>query len=430
MIPMVEALRNAIKVPELRKRILFTLGIIAIYRFGCYMPTPGVDVAKLQAQAQGGIFGLMDLFTGGAFYNFAIFSFGIMPYIMSSIIIQMLTAVIPKLKEIAKEGEAGQRKLIRWTRYLTVIMAIMQSIGTIMWLNANKFLVTFSFQSVFLIVVTLVAGTALIMWLGELITERGIGNGISLIIFISIISRLPVAIWQTYGAKKTEGLFFLIGFLVFGLIIVASVIFVLESIRKIPVQYAKRVVGRRMYGVSSSYIPLRVNQAGVMPIIFASSVLYMPVVFASYFPHNAIMKSLSEALNRTSWQYVLIYSVLIFFFTYFYTAITFNPIEYAEDMRKYGGFIPGIRPGMATASYLEHVLSKITFPGALFLVIIAIIPTVLMDVFGVARGFGGMFGGTSLLIMVGVALETMKQLEVQLMMRHYEGFLKKRGRAA
>jgi preprotein translocase subunit SecY len=425
------AFRNAFKVPDLRNKILFTLFVILIYRLGSHIPLPGVDftqIEELQRRAEegGGIFGLINLFSGGGLTRFAIFALGIMPYITSSIIMQLLAVVIPRLEALQKEGEVGRKKITQYTRYMTVVLALLQSLGILVTANSGNL-----FQGIqdlfpdltvvdtFGIVLTLTAGTALIMWLGELITQRGIGNGMSILIFSSIISELPAqstALWQTAGAFKGST------FLVLGLMIVVAVVIVEQGQRRIPVQYAKRVVGRRTYGGASTYIPMKVNQAGVIPIIFASSLLYLPVL-ASTIVQAQWFKDFVENYfaSGTSIYYILFYFGLVIFFTYFYTAITFNPTDVADNMKKYGGFVPGIRPGRPTAEYLSHILSRITLPGAIFIAMIAVLPFVAQGLWDVQQF---PFAGTAVLIIVGVGLETMKQIESQLMMRHYEGFLK------
>ena len=429
---MLSAFRNAFKVPDLRNKILFTLLIVAIYRLGAHILLPGVDPAKIQelqrqAEQAGGIYQLINLFSGKALTQMAVFALGIMPYITSSIIMQLLTVVIPRLEALQKEGEVGQKKITQYTRYMTVVLALLQALGIIVTANNGNlfngirdfFGANMTVGRTFLIVLTLTAGTALIMWLGELITQRGIGNGMSILIFSSVISSLPdnsIALWKSAGPGKGSV------FLALGIAIVIGVVIVEQSQRRIPVQYAKRVVGRKTYGGASTYIPMKVNQAGVIPIIFASSLLYLPVL-ASTIVQNQWFKSFVDkhfARGSSVW-YVMGYFVLIIFFTYFYTAITFNPTDVADNMKKYGGFIPGIRPGRPTADYLSHILSRITLPGAIFLGMIAVLPFIAQGVWNI-QTFP--FAGTAVLIMVGVGLETMKQIESQLMMRHYEGFLK------
>jgi preprotein translocase subunit SecY len=422
---------NAFKVPDLRKKILFTLFIIAIYRFGSHVPVPIVDIDRLtqafKSQGQGGFLSFIDLFSGGALTRMAVFGLGIMPYITSSIIMQLLTVVIPKLEQWQKQGETGIKKINQWTRYVTVVLALLQSTGLVfLFHNGSQQLNgvdvfrpgTFTAPNIALIVLIFTAGTALIMWMGELITQRGIGNGMSVLIFASVISRLPTEGRSILLQSNTK----FVVVLLIGLALVVGVVFVEQGQRRIPVQYAKRVVGRRMTTGGSTYIPLKVNQAGVIPIIFASSVLYFPTLLASVYQASWFTNFVNNYVtNQRSLVYMAIYGMLIVFFAYFYTAIAFNPVDTADNLRKYGGFIPGIRPGQPTANYLNDVLVRITLPGSLFLAGIALLPSIVFA-FWVIQQFP--FGGTSLLITVGVALETMKQLESQLLMRHYEGFLK------
>jgi preprotein translocase subunit SecY len=422
---------NAFKVPDLRKKILFTLFIIAIYRFGSHVPVPIVDIDRLtqafKSQGQGGFLSFIDLFSGGALTRMAVFGLGIMPYITSSIIMQLLTVVIPKLEQWQKQGETGIKKINQWTRYVTVVLALLQSTGLVFLFHQGSQQLngvdvfrpgTFTAPNIALIVLIFTAGTALIMWMGELITQRGIGNGMSVLIFASVISRLPTEGRSILLQSNTK----FVVVLLIGLALVVGVVFVEQGQRRIPVQYAKRVVGRRMTTGGSTYIPLKVNQAGVIPIIFASSVLYFPTLLASVYQASWFTNFVNNYVtNQRSLVYMAIYGMLIVFFAYFYTAIAFNPVDTADNLRKYGGFIPGIRPGQPTANYLNDVLVRITLPGSLFLAGIALLPSIVFA-FWVIQQFP--FGGTSLLITVGVALETMKQLESQLLMRHYEGFLK------
>ena len=427
---MLSAFRNAFKIPELRGKILFTLAIIAVYRLGSHLPVPGVDFDAVQnylqnpAQDTTGAFTLINLFSGGALTQFAIFALGIMPYITSSIIMQLLGVVIPRLEQLQKEGETGRKKIQQYTRYVTVFLALLQSASIVQLAHNQGILPLDIFPGLTpgrfaLAVLTLTAGTALIMWLGELITARGIGNGMSILIFSAIVSTLP-----SEGAnilRVNKGFIFgLVCFL--GLLIVVAVIFVEQAQRRIPVQYAKRMVGRRMYGGQSTYIPLKVNQAGVIPIIFASSLLYIPVLLSSIV-NKQWLTDITERFARTGSHplYIISYFLLIIGFAYFYNSIAFNPVDTADNMRKYGGFIPGIRPGRQTAEYLNYILTRITLPGAVFLGAVAILPFIALAA-GNVQQFP--FGGTSILITVGVGLETMKQIESQLLMRNYEGFLR------
>lgn len=417
---MFEAFRNLFKVPELRKRLLFTLAIIVLYRLGAHVVVPGINttaLAKFFESKQAGALGFVDLFAGGALSQFAVFALGIMPYITASIIFTLLTVVFPRLEELAKEGETGQRKINQWTRYTTVGLAIVESIGLILTFKSAGVITNFNFQTVFLIVVTLVAGTTLIMWFAELITEHGIGNGMSILITINIISRLPIAAVQT--AQVANPLVVTVTAIIVVLVI-AAIVATEKGQRKIPVQYAKRVVGRKVYGGQATYIPLKINQSGVIPIIFASALLQFPLILSQFFPNSAWATSLSAAFRSTSPWYMVVYALLILVFAYFYTAVSFNPIDISENIQKYGGFVPGVRPGRPTAQYLDSILTRLTLPGAIFLALIAIIPTIIMSTMNVP--FFQQFGGISILITVSVMLETMRQLESQLVMRNYEGF--------
>ena len=439
---MLGAFRSAFVTPDLRRKILFTLGIVAVYRLGATMPSPGVSYVNIQqclAQVEGGenqsVYSLINLFSGGALLQLAVFALGIMPYITASIIVQLLTVVIPRFEQLKKEGQSGQGKLTQYTRYLTIALAVLQSTGIValavrgqLFQNCTQPVIPD--ESVFnlvVIVIVMTAGTAVIMWLGELITERGVGNGMSLLIFCSIAARIP-----TEGKNILDqggGLVFLV-VCVFGLAIIASVVFVEQGQRRIPVQYAKRMIGRRMYGGTSTYLPLKVNQAGVIPVIFGSSLLYLPDLIARLTSSTTADPSGWQGfvqrylVDQSSGVHISLYFLLIIFFTYFYVAITFDPDERAEEMKKYGGFIPGIRPGRPTAEYLKFVLSRITLPGSLYLATIAILPNFFLDLTGDGQNQNFPFGGTAVLIMVGVGLDTVKQIESQLMQRNYEGFLR------
>ena len=433
---MLSSFKNMFKVPELRKKILFTLIVIGLFRLGTHVPVPGIDfeaVKQLKSSADNnGVLGFLNLFSGGALTQFAIFALGIMPYITSSIIMQLLTVVIPKLGKWSKEGASGQKKITQWTRYLTIGLALMQGTGlTFVFHNGGSGFLTrngnaasfdllpnFTVPRVSLVVLTLVAGTAMVMWLGECITQRGIGNGASILIFTNVVSRLPSEGGRIY---RQEGpwVFAVIMAIVVGMIV--AIIIVENGQRRIPVQFAKRMVGRRMYGGQSTYIPLKVNQAGVVPIIFASSILYFPVLLSNVVPWTSVKKFIDRRLTSPdNVFYVLLEATLIIFFAYFYTAISFDPHEQADTIRKQGGYIQGIRPGIATERHLSYILNRITLAGASFIAIIASVPAFVLAIFGV-KNFG--FGGTTILIAVGVALETMKQIDSQLMMRNYEGFL-------
>ena len=419
-----KSLGQAFKVPEIRKKLIFTILMLVIFRLGCCIPVPNIDRAVLSDYFgnASGLFGLFDMFSGGSFSNFTIFALSITPYVTASIILQLLTVVIPRLEALSKEGTEGRKKIAQYTRYLTVVLALVQSVGLTVGLFRSA-VVDKSVFSIAVVVITLTAGTAFLMWLGEQINEHGIGNGISLI----IMAGMPSAIYQTF-IKLQEGTVSIISvviFVIFAIAVVVGVIEVQQGTRKIPVQYAKRVVGRKMYGGQNTHIPLKVNQAGVIPVIFSLSILQFPLT-VTYFTNSAsgftqfVTKYLSPSGSPGVWIYSILNIVLIIFFTYFYTAITFNPVEVADNMKANGGFIPGIRPGKSTVEYLSRVMTRITFAGAIFLAVIATLPNILGSF--TALGIG--FGGTSLLIAVGVALDTMKQLESQLIMRNYSGFLK------
>jgi preprotein translocase subunit SecY len=425
-----KAFLNAFRLPDLRNKILFTLFIIAIYRFGSYVPVPVVDFGPIRdaiEAGEGGFLQLINLFSGGALGQMAVFGLGIMPYITSSIIMQLLTVVIPKLQALQDQGEVGVKKINQYTRYVTVVLAVLQSTGIVFLFHSGGTGLpdpfppeTFTAPNIALIVLTLTAGTAMIMWLGELITQRGVGNGMSILIFTSVIASLPgegSAILRQGGAFKFSVI------MLIGLGIIVAVVFMDQGQRRIPIQYAKRIVGRKMTTGGSTYLPLKVNQAGVIPIIFATSVMYMPVLLASIVPWEGFQNFVDTYLNagNPTYVYMIVLASMIVFFAYFYTAIQFDPVKQADNLRKQGGFIPGIRPGGPTATYLNDILVRITLPGALFLAAIALIPTIVFKLWDFQQF---PFGGTSVLIAVGVALETMKQIESQLLMRHYEGFLK------
>lgn len=415
---MVEALKNAFRLPDLRRRILFTLFIVLIYRIGSYIPTPGIPIGAVkQLFQQGGVFGFLDLFSGGALSQFAVFALGIMPYITASIVMQLLTLVIPTLEEWSKEGDIGQRKIAQWTRYLTLFIATVNAISMTFFIKRSLGLQLDGLR-IFTVVITLIAGTAVIMWLAELITQHGIGNGMSLLIFVSIVSRFPDAVVKTYQATSPFILFVTLVLLVF---MFTAIIYIELAQRRIPVQYAKRVVGRRVYGGGSTYLPVKINSAGVIPIIFAASFLVIPSTIAQLSGSKAL-EAFAKIFAPGSFLYMSVYFLLIIFFAFFYSAIVFNPVNIAENLQKWGGFIPGVRPGRPTAEYLNRVLTRITLPGAVFIGLVAIVPPLFLKFFNVP--FFGEFGGTSILILVGVALETARQVEAQLLMRHYEGFIK------
>jgi preprotein translocase subunit SecY len=426
---MLEKAQNVFRIPELKRRLLFTLALLCVYRLGGHIPTPGVNsealVAAFSSQANS-LFGLYDLFVGGSFAKATVFALGIMPYISVSIIMQLLGAVVPYFEKLQKEGEEGRKKITQITRVGTVALAAAQSFAF------ARFLESMGAQGMpvvpdpgmgfrLMTMITQTAGTILIMWLGEQITERGIGNGISLIIFIGIVARFPTDIINSVRALRVGTLNpFLAVIIVLVMIgVIAAVVAMTQAQRKIPVQYAKRVVGRKMYGGQSTHIPLRVNTAGVIPIIFAQSLIMLPSTLALYFHGNNALQTVAGWFSHGTWVYVVVYSLTIVFFTYFYTAIVLNPTDMADNMKKYGGFIPGIRPGRKTAEYIDRILSRITLPGAIFLALIAVLPDIMIRRFNVPF----YFGGTSVLIVVGVALDTLQQIESHLIMRHYEGFV-------
>jgi preprotein translocase subunit SecY len=438
------AFLSAFRTPDLRKKLIFTLGIIAVYRLGATLPSPGVSFANVQqciTDLQGdanttGVYTLLNLFSGGALLQLSVFALGIMPYITASIILQLLTVVIPRLELLKKEGQSGQAKITQYTRYLTLGLAILQSSAFVALARSGQL-----FQNkctapvipdnklgtpltLITLVITMTAGTGVVMWLGELITDRGVGNGMSVLIFTSIAARLPAEGTQIVKGKGWS-IFALV--MIIGIVVIGLVVWIEQAQRRIPVQYAKRMIGRRMYGGTSTYIPLKVNQAGVIPVIFASSLLYLPQLILGFMNQqqpNAFYRFVSNyVINPTSWVNISLYFLLIIFFTYFYVGITFNPTEVADNMKKYGGFVPGIRPGKPTAEYLDFILSRITLPGSLYLGIISILPNLFINLVG-GQKQNFPFGGTAVLIIVGVGLETVKQIESQLMQRNYEGFLR------
>jgi preprotein translocase subunit SecY len=415
---------NSFRVADIRKKLLFTAAMLGFYRLGSFIPVPGVNLASLDALEKnyGGsnILGFLNLFTGGGLSRIAIFALGIMPYITASIILQLLTVVSPSLEKLQKEGEVGQQRITQYTRYLTVGLAAAQSVGYVFLFrsqgnsNGQPVFTNFNAGTLVLVVVCLTAGCVLLMWLGELITQRGIGNGISLMIFASIVSRLPHGI-SSWWSNPDQVFKVIMPFLALG--VIAAIVFIQEGQRRIPVQYAKRVIGRRMSSGGQTYLPLRVNMAGVIPVIFAASIMAFPPTLGQLVPG---LRGLSNFFAPNGWAYVVGETVFIVLFTYFYTAVTFNPVDQADNLRKYGGFIPGVRPGRPTAEFLDRILARLTFPGALYLAAVAALPTILIN----QTSANFYFGGTSILIVIGVALDTMKQLEAQLMMRNYEGFLK------
>jgi len=421
---LLKALSNVFKVEELRNKVLFVLGVMVVYRIGAHIPVPGVDIARVQEMlfggGPGGVFDFLDLFAGGALSNFSIFAMSITPYITASIILQLLQVVIPRLEELAREGREGKKKIAQYTRYLTVALALVQGFGITTYIRQFGAIPDPSVFDLTVIVVSLTAGTTFLMWLGEQVNEYGIGNGISILIFTSIIARFPSDIMQTWTLFRagTVTAFNLLIFLILAIIIVAGIIFVQQGERRIPVQYSKRIVGRKVYGGRSTHLPMKVNQAGVMPVIFASSVLLFPGVIAQILPFGWA-EGMANVIRPGSTLYIVLYGLLTMFFTYFYTAITFNPEEVADNMKKHGGFIPGIRPGRSTIKYLDKILVRVTLVGALFLTAVALLPFAM----GPLTGVDIAFGGTSLLIMIGVALQTMQQIESQLLMRHYDGFM-------
>lgn len=436
MANLTDTFRNIFKIHDLRQRIVYTLALLIVVRIGAHITLPGIDAAALtqamENRTADNLFGLYDLFVGGAFSNAAIFALGIMPYISASIIIQLMGAVVPYFQKLQQEGEEGRKKINQLTRYGTVLISTMQAWGVTVFLSGmapNGIPIVpeevkgiwFSIHTV----IFLVTGTIFMMWIGEQITEKGIGNGISMVIFIGIIDRLPYALLDEYRLLTEGGRNIIVEIIILSLmaLIIAGVVLVTQGTRRIPVQYAKRVVGRKVYGGVTQYIPLRVNTAGVMPIIFAQSIMFIPQTVFSFFPNNEFLQEIVVYFQQTSIIYSLVFALMIIFFTFFYTAIAFNPKDVADNMKKQGGFIPGIRPGKQTSDFIDNILTKITLPGSVFLAIVAILPAFISRL-GVSGQFASFFGGTSLLILVGVALDTLQQVESHLLMRHYDGFMK------
>ncbi|MBA3792718.1 MAG: preprotein translocase subunit SecY [Rubrobacter sp.] len=424
---MLGSLANAWKIPELRQKLLFTAMILALYRLGAYIPLPGISPQTLSGAGPGGnnsLTSLFSAFTGGAFSNYAIFSLGIMPYITAAIVMQLMTVAIPRLQELSKEGEAGQQKITQYTRYFTLALAVIQSIAIVFYFRADGALAGASILQLVVVVFTLTAGVMLTMWMGELISQRGLGNGISLIITASILSQAPQAV---RALIENGSILVIVVLALLAVMIIAAIVFVNEGQRRIPITYAKRQVGRRMSQGGTTYLPLKVNMAGVIPIIFASSLLLFPVILAEFAgggDPDSLLTRIAGFFDPSSAPYLILYALLIIMFTYFYTAVQFNPVEHADNLKKSGGYVPGIRPGQQTALYLNNVLTRITLFGAAFLALVAVIPYIISPLLGLGSTI--LLGGTSMLIVVGVSLDTVRQLESQLMMRNYEGFLKKR----
>ncbi len=436
MARILETFRNIAKVEDLRQRILFTAGVLIVVRIGAHITLPGVDVAALKAAAgtasSDTLFGLFDLFVGGAFSNAAVFALGIMPYITASIILQLAGVVFPQVQKMQREGEEGRRKLNQWTRVGTVFISALQAWGVSIKIASMQgpggmpVVPEHTFLFTLTAVVLMTAGTIFLMWLGEQITERGIGNGISLIIFIGIIARFPIAVLQEYQLIEAGSRLLIVDLILLALLvgIIAAIVLVTLGVRKIPVQYAKRIVGQKVYGGTTQYLPLRVNTAGVMPIIFAQAIMFIPNTIITFFPEAPWANFVAQVWSDQSFFYGFAYALIVVLFTYFYTAIVFNPQEVADTLKRQGGFIPGVRPGRQTAEYIDRILTRITFPGSIFLAVVAILPVFVRNVLGVSSLFASFFGGTSLLIIVGVALDTLQQIESHLLMRHYEGFMR------
>ncbi len=431
---MIETFRNVFRIPELRKRIFYTLGLLIIYRLGGHIPTPGIDTVALSEffrESKNTLFGMYDMFVGGAFERATIFALGIMPYISASIILQLLGTIYEPIRQLQREGQEGRQKITQYTRYGTVALSVIQAVGISVFLqsvrtSAGQPVVLPNMMGIWFKILTVIAmtsGTIFIMWLGEQITNRGIGNGISLIIFIGIVADIPNAVMGELSAIQSHvrSIYAEVFILAIIFAMTAFIVWMTQAQRKIPIQTPKKIVGRKVYGGQASYLPLRVNTAGVIPVIFASSIMMVPSTLLSFFPNNELMQSAANQMSPGSALYSLFYALLIVFFTYFYTAIVFNPVDIADNLKKSGGFIPGIRPGQKTSEFLDNVLTRITFPGACFLAFISVVPFLMMGSMNVQF----YFGGTSVLIVIGVALDTIQQLESHLMMRHYDGFLKK-----
>lgn len=441
---MLSAFAHVLRTPDLRKKILFTLMILAVFRLGSVIPTPNVNVVAVNAcrtaattnSDTAGLYSMIQLFSGGALLQLAIFALGIMPYITASIILQLLTVVIPRLEKLKKEGASGTQKITQYTRYLTIVLAVLNSTAFVtlavngqLFQGCNQDLVyDKSLFSIITMILTMTAGTGVIMWLGELITDRGVGNGMSVMIFTQIAAQFPASLWAIAissgenGMPDARGWFVFSATIAVGLAVMLAVVFMEQAQRRIPVQYAKRMVGRKLIGGSTTYIPIKVNQAGVIPVIFASSILYLPILYSQFQPTSPVAQWISTYMAMGSWVYESVFFLLIIFFAYFYVSITFDPVEVSDNMKKYGGFIPGVRAGGPTERYLAHVLSRLTAPGSLYLGIVALIPAIAFVIFGTQNQFP--FGGTSILIIVGVGLDTVKQIQSQLQQRNYEGFLR------
>lgn len=422
---MLDSFRDSFRLPDLKRRILFTLAALFIYRLGAHVPTPGVDAAALgRLFDQGSLLGFLDLFAGGALSRFSIFALGVTPYINSSIVMQLLAVVVPSIEKMQKEGEEGRKKIVQWTRYGTIAFAFIQAVGMTGWLRGLG-IYSGSIFDIILVSLTLTTGAVAVMWIGEIMSDHGIGNGISLLIFAGIVVRIPEAIIRTASMVRLGEMNFLVLLIAIAIMlaVVAGCVMLQEGQRRLPVQYAKRMVGNKMYGGQSSFIPLRVNTAGVIPIIFASSILLFPYTIAGLFQHN-IARMIQQAMSPTSPIYIILYVALIIFFSYFYTAVVFKPEEISSNMKKNGGFILGIRPGKPTTDYIEKIMSRITLGGAVALAVIAVVPTIMTGLMNINTFY---FGGTAVIIVVGVALDTVHQIEGQLLMRHYEGILKRRG---